>query len=553
MSPPDEELLSAYLDGELSAEERSRVEQFLAESPEGRQVLDELRSIQTSLQRIPRARLGHDFADQVLRQAEKELLSVVPGSEGHALESDAAKPNVVLPVEHADAAKQAGRPSWERLRRPVIWASLTLAAGLLIMFLDRDVGPKLGRQVAMAPGTGQDRQDQKRADAAAEERERAEFGAPPPALHDSVELPLAESAEAKSRGDDYGRSESAPAGAAGLSGTALKAPEHHPPPSAVAGSRAPAVGKPSQPDSGMEANRSLVEEKLEPKGGNAAGLAGVKLEVLGADESTLVVWCDVAPGTNYSESFRQLLAGQNIRWESEEEVPEAEKEMPELAAKTEPTGKLLGESERDARLGRLGGLKRLAEAEQAVFDTNNEVVLVEAAQPQIEAVLAAIDAAAGVFVNVDVETPPDASKQQQQLERFARRHVSPEKLGELADDATERSKKRDDSLERGAAKPGGPDSQSTAGKARRLTVRAAPAPEETVGDEARKDEPEGRARANDSREEDMKKPTEPPRSFGLDMLGDKKADKGRVQVLFVLHPVDSAAAPGDATPPDDND
>lgn len=39
---PDTELFSAYLDGELTADEQVRVEQILAASPEARLLLEEL-------------------------------------------------------------------------------------------------------------------------------------------------------------------------------------------------------------------------------------------------------------------------------------------------------------------------------------------------------------------------------------------------------------------------------------------------------------------------------------------------------------------------------
>ncbi len=41
---PETELFSAYVDGELTADEQARVEQLLAASPEARQLLEELRA-----------------------------------------------------------------------------------------------------------------------------------------------------------------------------------------------------------------------------------------------------------------------------------------------------------------------------------------------------------------------------------------------------------------------------------------------------------------------------------------------------------------------------
>jgi hypothetical protein len=567
----DEELLSAYLDGELSADERLRVEHSLAESPASRQLLDELRSIRTSLQRIPRARLGHDFADQVLREAEKEVLSVTAGADGDALESDRERPNVVSPIARVEMAEEPGRISWRRLRRPVIWASLTLAAGLLIMFVDRDRRPNPGREVAMAGREGKEIEVQWRDGTTRDgttrdgttrdgtTREGAEIGAPAePALHDSLEPSSAAQPRPENLARRYGRSESTPAGAAPPpAGAPTKAPYNPPPPSAAVGGRAmaPAVGKPAQTDSDEKASRPLMEEKLDSN----AGLAGVELKLLAAENNTLLVWCDVAPGTNYSESFREMLAGQNIRWEAEAEVTQKETPLGLKAkgAEESPAGKPPAESERDVQLDRRGRQKRLAEAEQAVLDTNNEVVLVEAAQPQIEAVLAAIGDAASVFVNVDVEAPPEAPGKERQLEWFARKQVGTEKLGDLAQKATKESKKREEPLnERGGKSAAGQadQGQSAAGTARRLTVRAAQASDETPEDEVRKDEPESLStRANEGRDVKAQKAAEPPVAFGLGMPSRQAADNGRFQVLFVLHPVESAGTAGDAKPSDDKD
>jgi anti-sigma factor RsiW len=59
-------LIGAYLDGETTVQERIQVEQWLGTSPEHRQVLEELRSLNDSLQRLPRFRLPDGFCDRVL-------------------------------------------------------------------------------------------------------------------------------------------------------------------------------------------------------------------------------------------------------------------------------------------------------------------------------------------------------------------------------------------------------------------------------------------------------------------------------------------------------
>ena len=52
----NDERISAYLDGELSADEQSRFEERLAESAELRQLVEELRALRGSLDLLPRHR-----------------------------------------------------------------------------------------------------------------------------------------------------------------------------------------------------------------------------------------------------------------------------------------------------------------------------------------------------------------------------------------------------------------------------------------------------------------------------------------------------------------
>jgi len=65
------ELLSAYLDHEVTEEERAQVEQALVDSPETRMALESLRQMQSSLRSFPRLTLPDDFHERVLREAER--------------------------------------------------------------------------------------------------------------------------------------------------------------------------------------------------------------------------------------------------------------------------------------------------------------------------------------------------------------------------------------------------------------------------------------------------------------------------------------------------
>lgn len=82
----DDSLLSAYLDDELNAEERQRVEEELRRSPRARERLEELREVRQLLGDALRHRLPEDFPGRVLTAAERDiLLPPVPPREKRTL------------------------------------------------------------------------------------------------------------------------------------------------------------------------------------------------------------------------------------------------------------------------------------------------------------------------------------------------------------------------------------------------------------------------------------------------------------------------------------
>lgn len=70
----DDELLSAYVDGELTGEQLAQVEQRLVDDPQSQQLVDELRALSTSLQTLPRLAVGEDLRAEVMQQAEQAML-----------------------------------------------------------------------------------------------------------------------------------------------------------------------------------------------------------------------------------------------------------------------------------------------------------------------------------------------------------------------------------------------------------------------------------------------------------------------------------------------
>lgn len=129
----NDELISAYLDGELSGEEQQRAEQLLAESAESRQLLEELRSLRSGMESLPRHRLEEDFASRVMDRAERAMVTgefadenIADGqaatAEQKTLDSDAA---VVLPTE-ADLPRRRGS-------RTLAWSAAGIAAAVVAM------------------------------------------------------------------------------------------------------------------------------------------------------------------------------------------------------------------------------------------------------------------------------------------------------------------------------------------------------------------------------------------------------------------------------------
>ncbi len=124
----DDELIGAMHDGELSAADRARAEQLLARDPARRRELAELAELSSKLQSLPRATLGDGFAAEVLRRAEREMLTT-------------ARPT---PVDEPTTSVGLPRRWLPQGRRPWLWAGAALAAGVVIMLF----GPQGNERIA---------------------------------------------------------------------------------------------------------------------------------------------------------------------------------------------------------------------------------------------------------------------------------------------------------------------------------------------------------------------------------------------------------------------
>ncbi|MEX2317083.1 MAG: zf-HC2 domain-containing protein [Pirellulales bacterium] len=124
-----DELLSAYLDDELSPAERTRVDERLAVDPVARQMLEELRTVSQAVQILPHETLGEDLRSAILLRAQQV-----------AYPTPIAQEAAPLPVSTASPVSAGGHPrfTFGRTRRGWVWAALAVAAALVIMFLQPD-------------------------------------------------------------------------------------------------------------------------------------------------------------------------------------------------------------------------------------------------------------------------------------------------------------------------------------------------------------------------------------------------------------------------------
>ncbi|MFV2067123.1 MAG: zf-HC2 domain-containing protein, partial [Pirellulales bacterium] len=132
--PHTDNILSAYLDGELSEQERHEVERRLAGDPAARRLLDEFRTIRAALQGIPRQSLGPSFRDRVLERVEDAV--------GHPADQGTQR----LPVPQT----RERRLPIGRLWRAIVWPAMAVAVAVLVMVFHSEPGGPRG-QLAQRP------------------------------------------------------------------------------------------------------------------------------------------------------------------------------------------------------------------------------------------------------------------------------------------------------------------------------------------------------------------------------------------------------------------
>jgi anti-sigma factor RsiW len=113
----DDELLSAYVDGELTASERALVEERIKSDAGAAALVEEMRSLSSAIKSLPRETLGRDLRAGVLAEVEQARADLA--QHGPAAQHDAA--TLAPPVDR-----------WAGMRRGLVWSALAIAATVLV-------------------------------------------------------------------------------------------------------------------------------------------------------------------------------------------------------------------------------------------------------------------------------------------------------------------------------------------------------------------------------------------------------------------------------------
>ena len=398
---PQNELLSAYLDGELTADEQAEAERLLASSPAARQLLDELRALSATLQSLPQQKLGEDLSRQVLRVAERRMLT-----EG---EPDDAAP---VPLSRTVLRRFINR-------RSMVWLGLTAAVAVMIVVHEQQqknlLPNKADKTVALVRG-GREKTGAKTADEFF--RPTTIQAAPGTVTENAVEAEKLTAA--KKLGGERPASENLammPQEKEGLERHRDSGYSPSPPPvemrelhaSVAPANAAPQLSTPPPPLQDPIGKTAAVTGKAGAygsKGGpdhSVNWYDGDGAASIGPD--VLLVFCDVSPEATKKKAFDKVLTENGIVSRRRVELMDQSRQLDEKAnyAGNAPAagGATLWQHPPAA-----GVVRRQAVAAGA------ELVYVEATPDQIKATLARLAAQPKVFVSVSIKSPQDKAARQ---------------------------------------------------------------------------------------------------------------------------------------------
>ena len=108
-----EELISAYLDGELSAAEQQQVLQWFSEDEAAHKLFNEFQLLRESLRTLPAEQLNEDFTREVIERVKQGSPEPLPAS-----------------LSQEVVGRSAETPAWGRI---LLWPAMAVAAAILLM------------------------------------------------------------------------------------------------------------------------------------------------------------------------------------------------------------------------------------------------------------------------------------------------------------------------------------------------------------------------------------------------------------------------------------
>jgi len=387
--------LSAYLDGSQFAVEQAEIERLLAASPAARQLLDDLRALSTALQSLPQQKLGEDLSRQVLRVAERRMLT-----EG--------EPDDTAPVP-------LSRTGFRRFvnRRTLVWTGLAVAIAVLIAVNEhRQQGILADKELATARTLHERASEQP----GGEPRRPATIQAAPGAIADSAkaERKLATEKKPGRAPAESERFANAPTAKKALEVHIRKGNDNFGAAPSVQAERLDAFAAPAKagppattpslpPQDRLDTIAKTLDKvgTLNEKTGQADWYQADGSASIGPD--VLVVFCDISPEAAKKKAFDKVLAHNGIvsRRHSaakDNELADGRESAHRAKAAVEETLK--------RELTADGVLRR------RVVAGNAELLYVEATPAQVKATLVGLAAQPKAFVSVSVRSAQDESTRQ---------------------------------------------------------------------------------------------------------------------------------------------
>ncbi len=431
---PENELFSAYLDGELTAEQEAQVERLLASSPAARQTLEELRALSNTLQSLPAYELDRDLAPDVLRMAERRMLGEPPpGSE--------AEPDRPPPPGPADADASFWKTIGRRALAPrtLFWPVTAMAVAVLLMVFgpqgldDRAPDHEVAQAPPAADEEAPDRDDSgdrlagavirplnesgtKEGLAGLERSKANDRGAAIDGLAAGEKDRVRQTVPAEKRLAETDQGHEGKAGGR-VPHRALTAGREPGQGGDLAGAGAKpgsAHERPGAADHGRGLDRrNALAGGGGPRakrygGGRGGDEAAFHFRRHAQTDGTMVVFCDVSPAAAREGVFDQVITDQSIQWAEHDEALDVNRR----SVRPRAMGKQTQQGQ--------GAASRLAEKKPGEADRHDtqtaafgwaapedlDVVLVEASPRQIAAALAALDARPESFVSLCVAPDP---------------------------------------------------------------------------------------------------------------------------------------------------